>query len=333
MKKYLLYILVTALAVKANAQDGFQRSPKGTLYKIFTQNAGEKIKVNDIVTFQIIQKTDKDSVLYSSYQSGRPAQVQVQPTGDLMDILPLLTVKDSLMVKAPTDSIFKMQEDKRPPFLPKGSYLVFLIKVERVQSLADAMAERDKAMAAAKVEAEKAQVQEGVIADKYIADKKLVYTTTPSGLKYKITKAGLKPKPLKGDTVFVNYIGHTLEGKVFDTSIEAEATKAGLQQPGRAFEPITFALGAQGVIPGWEEALLLLNEGGKAQLFIPSKLAYGASASGPDIKPFSTLIFDIELVKVNRIKHAAPVATKKPVARSTTKRPLAKKPATAKKKQ
>jgi len=326
MKKYLLYILVAAFAVKANAQDGFKHSPNGALYKIFTPNTGEKIKVNDIVTFQIVQKTEKDSILYSSYQSGHPAQVQVQPAGDMMDILPLLTLNDSLMVKAPTDSIFKTQEDKRPPFLPKGSYLIFLIKIQRVQSLAEVMAQ-------AKAESEKAQVQESVLADKYIADKKLVYTTTPSGLKYKITKVGVKPKPLNGDTVYVNYVGHTLEGKVFDTSIEAEATKAGLQQPGRVYEPINFALGAKGVIAGWEEALLLLNEGGKAQLFIPSKLAYGASASGPDIKPYSTLIFDIELVKVKRVKHEPPVAAKKPIAKSTVKKPVAKKPVTVKKKQ
>ncbi|MCC8426819.1 FKBP-type peptidyl-prolyl cis-trans isomerase [Mucilaginibacter sp. UR6-11] len=332
MKKYLLYILITAFAIKANAQNGFQRTAKGTQYQMLTHNPGDRIKVGDIVTFNVVQKTEKDSVLYSSYQMGKPVQMQVQAAGDLMDIMPLLTVKDSVLIRVPTDTIFKTQEDKRPPFLPKGSNLFFVLKVEKIQSLAEAMAERDKAVEAAKAEAAKMQAQEGVNTDKYLAEHKMVLTTTASGLKYKITKAGFKPKPLKGDSVYVNYIGHTLQGKVFDTSIESVAKAVGLQQPGRTYEPINFLLGAKGVIPGWEEGLLLLNEGSKATFVIPSKLAYGANQAGPDIPAFSTLVFDVELVKVVRGSHPA-AAVQKPVAKSTVKHTVAKKTLTTKKKQ
>jgi FKBP-type peptidyl-prolyl cis-trans isomerase FkpA len=334
MKKYLLYILITAFAIKANAQDDFQRTSKGTQYKMLAHNTGDRIKVGDVVTFNVVQKTDKDSILYSSYQSGKPAQAQVQAAGDLMDVLPLLTLKDSVLIRVPTDSIFKAQEERRPPFLPKGSALLFVLKIERVQSLAEAMAERDKAMAAAKEAAAKMEAQESIITDKYIADHKMVLTTTASGLKYKITKVGLKPKPLNGDSVYVNYVGHTLQGKVFDTSIESIAKAANLQQPGRTYEPINFLLGGKGVIPGWEEGLRLLNEGGKATFVIPSKLAYGANPAGPDIPAFSTLVFDVELVKVIRAKHPAATATvKKSATKSTVKHTVTKKTVTTKKKQ
>jgi FKBP-type peptidyl-prolyl cis-trans isomerase FkpA len=335
MKKYLLYLLITAFAIKASAQDGFLRTAIGTQYKMLTHNTGDRIKVGDVVTFNVIQKTDKDSILYSSYQSGKPAQAQCQTTGDLMDVLPLLTLKDSVLIRVPTDTIFKTQEARRPPFLPKGSNLFFILKVERVQSLADAMAERDKAMAVAKEEAAKIQLQEAATTDKYIAEHKLALTTTASGLKYKITKLGLKPKPLNGDSVYVNYVGHTLQGKVFDTSIESIAKQAGLQQPGRSYEPINFLLGGKGVIPGWEEGLLLMHEGGKATFVIPSKLAYGANPAGPDIPAFSTLVFDVELAKVVRGNHPAPAVTsKKPAAKSTVKHTVAKKTTvTTKKKQ
>jgi len=331
MKKYLLFILVLAFAIKANAQDDFQRTAsQGTQYKLLTHNTGDRIKVGDVVTFNVIQKTDKDSILYSSYQTGKPQQAQVQTTGDLMDIFPLMTVKDSILIRVPTDSIFKNQETRRPPFLPKGSNLLFIMKVEKVQSLAEAMADRDKAMAAAKEEGVKKQAAESGVIDKYVADNKLAVKTTPSGLKYKITKPGLKSKPLAGDTVFVNYVGRRLDGKVFDSSIETAAKEANLQQPGRVFEPIKFALGAQGVIAGWEEGLLLLNEGSKATFIIPSKLAYGDRQSGPDLPPFSTLVFDIELVKVIRVKHAA---TAKSPATTTHKKTVTKKSVTTKKKQ
>ncbi|NNU34888.1 peptidylprolyl isomerase [Mucilaginibacter sp. S1162] len=290
----------------------------GTQYKILSNSTGNKIKINDVITFHVTQKTDKDSLLSSTYQTGRPAQAQVQPTGDLMDIFPLLALNDSVLVKVPTDTIFKTQENNRPPFLPKGSNLFILIKIIKVQSLAEAMADRDKAMAAAKEEAAKMEAQEAVIADKYVTDHKLIVTTTASGLKYKITKAGTKPKPAVGDTVVVNYVGHTLAGKVFDSSIESVAKTAGLQQMGRVYEPLTFVIGGEGIIAGWQEGLQLINEGGKAMLIIPSKLAYGPNPSGPDLPGFSTLVFDVELVKVKRAKSSA--ASSKPAAASTRNR-------------
>ncbi len=301
-----------------------QRTPKGTLYQVFTHNTGDKIKLNDVVTFQFIEKTDKDSVLYNSYIAGRPGQVQCtapQNVGDLMEVFPLLTLNDSAFVKVPTDSIFAGHEDKRPPFIPKGSYISFSLKIQRIQSLNDAIAERnatiEKEKAEQKAAAEKAKAIETPAIAKYAIDHKLMLKTTATGLKYVITKSSPKLKPLKGDTLLVNYAGRTLEDKVFDSSIEAVAKAAALNQPGRAYEPIQVIVGTGSVIPGWDEGLLLLNEGSKATFVIPSDLAYGAQGQG-DIQPYSPLVFDVELVKVKPIKH--PV-TQKPAA----KKPLHKK--------
>ena len=309
-----------AVALQAKAQDGFVKTPQGDLVKNVTNKPGDKIKVNDVVTFQLTQKTEKDSVLGSTYTMGRPIKIQVQPSknaADLMDIFPVLAAQDSAYVKVPTDSLFKGHDNERPPFLPKGSYLICNIKIERVQTLDDAMAERKKAI-------DSVQLAETTARKKYIADNKLTVKTTASGLQYVITKPSLKRKPLIGDTVLVNYTGRTLDGKVFDSSIEADAKKAGLNQPGRKYEPYKFALGGE-VIRGWNEGLLLLNEGSKAKFIIPSDLAYGQEGSG-EIPPFATLVFDIELAGVKPIKHAAPAA--KPGQKKTT----VKKHITAKKK-
>jgi FKBP-type peptidyl-prolyl cis-trans isomerase len=295
--KYIFIILTLAIAVNVNAQSDMQHTPDGVSYLFFTHNTGDRIKVADVLTFDIVQKTDKDSVLMSSYASGNKAHLQVADPkgitdpveGNLMQILMLATVNDSLLVKFPTDSIFKGHEDQRPPFFPKGSDLNFVIKIRRVQSLTEAIAE----MKAAEV----------TDAAKYIADHKLALKTTASGLKYVITKQSLKPKPLKGDTLLVNYTGRTLDDKVFDSSIESVAKAANLNQPGRTYEPIQFVVGTGGVIPGWDEGLLLLNEGEKATLVIPSALAYGDKGAGDDIKPYSTLVFDVELVKIKPGKH------------------------------
>ncbi len=327
MKRYIFCLLALTLVVKANAQNEIQRTPKGAMCQVFTHNTTPKINLNDVITFQIVQKTDKDSVLYSTYAAGHPVMVQVvasQNVGDLMEVFPLLTVKDSALVKVPTDSIFVGHEDQRPPFLQKGSNLDFTIKIVRVQTLNEAIAERDSAIAVKKAAEEKLKLAEVNDSKQYIADHKLVLKTTPSGLKYVITKASVKPKPQKGDTVWVNYTGRTLEDKVFDSSIESVAKEAGLNQPGRTYEPIKFVLGVDNIIAGWHEGLQLVNEGGKATLVIPSSLAYGDQAPSEDIKPYSTLVFDVELVKVHPGKH--PVV-KKPAA--TTTAPVKKKPATA----
>ena len=106
--------------------------------------------------------------------------------------------------------------------------------------------------------------------------------TTDSGLQYKIIEAGNSVKPGPQDTVLVRYKGTLIDGTVFD-EVDAES------------EPIRLTLDR--VISGWTEGLQLIGEGGKAQLYIPSELGYGASGSGR-IEPNSTLIFDVELEKV-----------------------------------
>jgi len=313
MKKIaLMIVLAAAVTAGAQAQDEFTHATKGVLVKNVTKNAGAKIKLNDVITFDVTQKTEKDSILFSTYAMGHTAKVQVQPSqnaGDLMDVFPLLTVKDSAYIKVPTDSIFVGHEQQRPPFLPKGSYIIYNLTIRRVQSLNDAMAERNKTL-------DSMRTAESISTAKYITDNKLVVNTTPSGLKYLITKPSVKPKPRLGDTVLVNYTGYTLDGKVFDSSIAAEAQKAGLNQPGRNYEPLSFDIGTKNIIPGWNEGFLLLNEGSKAKLIIPSSLGYGDQGNG-DIPPFATLAFDVELVKIKPIKHAAAPkpATTKPAAK------------------
>jgi FKBP-type peptidyl-prolyl cis-trans isomerase FklB len=107
--------------------------------------------------------------------------------------------------------------------------------------------------------------------------------TLPSGLQYKILKAGSGPKPTAADTVSCNYRGTLINGKEFDSSY-----KRG--------EPTSFPVG--GVIKGWTEALQLMPVGSKWQLFIPSDLAYGDRGAGGDIGPGETLIFEVELLSI-----------------------------------
>ena len=79
----LLLIFSVFIVVQVKAQGDFQTTPKGALYHIYTQNSGPKLKLNDVITFNFIEKTDKDSVLRSTYQMGRPVQAQIQPSQNI----------------------------------------------------------------------------------------------------------------------------------------------------------------------------------------------------------------------------------------------------------
>ena len=132
---------------------------------------------------------------------------------------------------------------------------------------------------------------------KFLEDnkKKEGVKTTASGLQYKALKEGNGPQPKAADTVTVDYRGTLIDGTEFDSSY-----KRG--------QPATFPL--NGVIKGWTEGLQLMKTGGKYQFFIPSDLAYGQRAMGPDIAPNSTLIFEVELKSVQ----PAPAASASPSA-------------------
>ncbi|MDR1341899.1 MAG: FKBP-type peptidyl-prolyl cis-trans isomerase [Prevotellaceae bacterium] len=120
---------------------------------------------------------------------------------------------------------------------------------------------------------EKNKTEEGVV-------------TTESGLQYKVITTGTGPKPAETDEVEVHYRGTLLSGDMFDSSYDRG-------------QPVKFKLNQ--VIRGWTEGLQLVNEGSKVQFWIPSELAYGEQG-GRGIEPNSTLVFEVELLKVTKIE-------------------------------
>ncbi|MFO7852321.1 MAG: FKBP-type peptidyl-prolyl cis-trans isomerase [Bacteroidota bacterium] len=107
--------------------------------------------------------------------------------------------------------------------------------------------------------------------------------TTESGLQYKVLEMGEGPKPGMRDTVLVHYTGRLINDTIFDSSVQRG-------EPAQ-FKPST-------LIKGWAEGLQLMPEGSKFMFYIPSELGYGSSGAGQQIKPFSTLIFEVELLDV-----------------------------------
>jgi len=109
-------------------------------------------------------------------------------------------------------------------------------------------------------------------------------TTLASGLQYEVINDGTGPKPTIEDNVTTHYHGTLIDGTVFDSSVDRG-------------EPASFPVG--GVIKGWTEALQLMAVGSKWKLYVPYDLAYGERGAGPQIGPYSTLIFEVELISIN----------------------------------
>lgn len=141
---------------------------------------------------------------------------------------------------------------------------------------------QEKAMKKQAEEDKKSEVYK-VAGEKFLAEngKKQGVVTTATGLQYQIIKEGDGVHPTAESTVKVHYHGTTIEGIVFDSSVERG-------------EPIEFPLNQ--VIPGWTEGVQLMSKGAKYKFFIPQELAYGSSSPTPVITPYSCLVFEVELL-------------------------------------
>lgn len=111
--------------------------------------------------------------------------------------------------------------------------------------------------------------------------------TTASGLKYVDVKVGTGASPVKGKQVKVHYTGTLENGKKFDSSVDRN-------------EPFSFVIGVGQVIAGWDEGVMSMKVGGKRKLTIPANLGYGARGAGGVIPPNATLLFDVELLDVQK---------------------------------
>ncbi|WP_276089749.1 FKBP-type peptidyl-prolyl cis-trans isomerase [Pedobacter sp. JY14-1] len=321
MKKGIVILFAATLGLAAC--NNYKKGQGGLMYKIHKDGGNAKIAEGDIVKLNFIQKTEKDSVLFSTYDIDQ-AQVfpvaKKQYAGDMNDVLYLFGEGDSATFKLDLDTMAKHTNNPKPPYAAKDKYLVFTVKVEKV--LKKNAKEADSAFQRRAQDffqkdymagVERLKKAEAGKITKFIEDNKLKTQTTTSGLQYVINAPGDSQRPAPGDTIMLNYTGKLLtkkkDGKemIFDTSIEKTAKEAGIHHPMAQYGPRKFTLGA--AIPGFDEGIQLIGKGGKILLIIPSKLGYGENGQPQaKITPYSPLAFEIELVDIKK-PGTAPVAT------------------------
>lgn len=279
--------------------------PSGVIFQILERNPkAEKLKEGEYAMMHLISKVDTIEVDNSyqraltdtSFRNGFPVLIKVEK-GMPTEVLPFLQVGDSLKIKVSLDTLVK-----RYPYFDqfaqemqtkgkKNVYFEYWVRITGKKTKEQIQKEAQLAEQKQQENLKKKELEEERKLEAYIKENKLEMQKTASGLYYKITKtAPENPQAKAYDTVYVHYTGKFLDGKVFDSSLNRK-------------EPLQFVLGMGNVIKGWDEGIALLRKGEKAQLLIPSKLAYGTMGAGETIPPFSTLLFEVELIDIKPNKN------------------------------
>ncbi|KAA3652220.1 MAG: hypothetical protein DWP98_01575 [Bacteroidetes bacterium] len=294
----ILSVLFACNKAITSKYPGYDEVETGLFIKYHVKNdTGKMVQVGDIVSMSMIYNIDQDSVLLDTRETGMPVKLRADTgkfEGDMFGAFLGMHVGDSasIIVNADTFYIKSAGAPESPYFVDSTSMLYFEVKILEAISEAELMAQQQQQNAAqASKEMEALQ--------NYLAENNITEQPTESGLIFISKKKGTGKKAVAGKNVKVNYEGRLLDGTYFDTSVEEVAKAQGLYNEGRTYAPFEFGLGQGQVIRGWDEGIAMLSEGGKATLIIPSSIGYGANPRpGGVIKPFNTLIFEVELVEV-----------------------------------
>lgn len=301
MKKLTSLVLSSAVLASSlfglsscnnNKYPGFKTTEGGLIYKLFpSDKQGEKVTPKSVVTVGL-KYEGRDTLFMDSYAQGGALKlaypISAEPyAGSLDEGFAMLAENDSAVFITDAKMFFeKVAKQPMPSKLKEGDKLHFYIKVYEIwneQELAEMRKQNEEQMRQLTSERQKMEIEELA---QYLKENNVKVKPTASGLYYIETQKGSGKKPKAGDKVTVEYEGKTVDGKTFDAS----------KQAGKPFE---FVVGQGQVIPGWDEGLMMMGEGAKGKLIVPSNLGYGERGVPPVIPPYSVLIFDVELVKIN----------------------------------
>lgn len=274
----LAALLISSFTACKNG-DGFKETSTGLRYKFHFQNKDSvQVLAYDIVNVLMSYRT-KDSILFQSGMNPIAFQVEPKEDGDLPEGIMMMRLGDSAtFVLSPEKFFISMMKYRELPEVVKDQKEIYFdIKVLKITP-------EPPVMKVDRVDAVERKTTEGDLIKKYVLENNITVEPTSSGLYFVELTQGTGKKAEAGKKVKVHYKGSLLNGSIFDSSYDR----------GR---PVEFILGRGERLPAWDEGVLLMAEGGKALLVVPSALGYGAEYRN-NIKPYTPLIFEVELIEV-----------------------------------
>ncbi|MBO7481988.1 MAG: FKBP-type peptidyl-prolyl cis-trans isomerase [Bacteroidales bacterium] len=261
----------------------FLKTASGIEYKIVESSKSRKApKVGDIIYMNMSYRTEKgDSLLFSTSDLNEEFKMRLAAPSDkgcIEEAFMLLHEGDSAVIKVDAIKFFVKSQGTAsiPAFIRKGDRLVFNVKMKKIVSGIE-YANANKEVIQKRIE------EENSLINRFLIDKNYPQKKTDSGLYILTINKGAGRKPDVGNTVKIDYTAAFIDGSVFDSTLE------------RA-EPFSFVIGKKQVIVGLEEAVMNMQVGDHCLVIIPFRLAYGEQKYGNVIPPYSTLVFEIELL-------------------------------------
>ena len=261
----------------------FLKTANGIEYKIIKVSKSKRTpNVGDVMYMNMSYRTERtDSLLFASSDLGEEFRMRLAAPSDkgcIEEALMLLHEGDSAVIKVDAIKFFVKSQGKAsiPAFIKKGDRLVFNVRMKKIVSGLD-YANANKDMYQKRIDEENSLINRFLINMNYPLKK------TDSGLHILTINKGAGKKPSVGSTVKIDYTAAFIDGSVFDSTLERS-------------EPFSFVTGKKEVIVGLEEAVMNMQVGDHCLVIIPFRLAYGDQKYGNVIPPFSTLVFEIELL-------------------------------------
>jgi len=282
-KLMIALVALVALGTACSKYPGFKKDKQeGFYYKFYVENKhAAKPQIGDIVEV-IYNFRIKDSVLVKDAPLYDQIVESIYP-GDVYAALRKMHLEDSATFILDGDAFFHHFMGQPWPFETKELY--FDVKLHQITPQEEYEALQAEQMREYEAMIEEFRLsEEGLIKD-YIERNNISVKPTANGLYLMRTVNGGGKAIKTGSRVMVHYTGKLLDGTIFDSSVERG-------------EPIEVTVGEGYVIPGWEEALLLMRGGDRATVLIPSKLAYGSRGAGYVIMPYTPIVFEMEIISV-----------------------------------
>lgn len=287
MKKIaILLVLISSITFiySCKNNESFNKTKSGLEYRFIVKNDTTKVpKEGDIVELVMNYTDEKDSLLFSTNEVPGAFRMQIKNIksieGSVDEGIAMMAEGDSAVFYVDAFTFFsKSKKAELPKYIESGSKLKFYIKLKKVLNYEEFEEER-------RILRVNQESEELNLLKKYLENANINILPSPTGLYYIETFTGTGRKPIAGKPVEIHYTGKFIDGKIFDSTYKK----------GQSFK---YIYGVGQVISGMDEGVSQMKVGGKSTLVIPSNIAYGDNGYGELIPPYSTLIFEIELLDV-----------------------------------
>lgn len=263
---------------------GYKQTENGLYYRFEQQDKNaQQVQEGDVLVGEMTIRLDTTVLRTNAGRTERLMPAIPTYDGVLHEGIMMMHLGDKATFAIEADSMAKfMQPNQMPPMYEKGKGMKFYYEI----NLQDIVTKDEFAAEQANYEAEmeKARTAEPELIANYVKENNIKVQPNANGLYVIVKKQGKGTKVAVGRQVAIHYTGRLIDGTVFDSSV--------------GNEPLSYVVGQMGLIRGWEEGVMGQPEGTQLQLIIPSAMGYGPQGAGQMIPPYSTLIFDLDIVSV-----------------------------------